>query len=463
MEVVATLIMTETWRGWEVARLVLVVGMPALLTSLFEPVISATETRVVGQAGTLALAALMPGTSLFAAVSEVSYSFSVITTGFISNKIGLAGESPEEVEKLQGEIVRSMNSILLTGIAMGTLVCIAFFVGVTPSLGALGVDPSMRSPVANYISVRALSIPFFLIIALAEGGYIGKQDTVTPMWIYGINCVVTILGLVAVATFMPSIMLTGSAACYMGGMVITAAYAVWLMCRDKMLKATWSPSFIPREELFELLNKTVAYAIGVFTRMAIYSTIAALVMSWGPMESAAHKICYEGYWLLSFFTEPMFTAANALLPRELARDKGSAKFMVRLIIGLSVALGAALFGGAWACTTMPIFTSDPELLLFMRPLSLPLACTILLSSVVYSLEGIMVGLNQVKYLRMIHSCNFFVMSGYLYLVRTMDWGMLGVWYGLIKFRAQAQAMLVDGFHSSGQYSQWPREEWFGKP
>ena len=55
--------------------------------------------------------------------------------------------------------------------------------------------------------------------------------------------------------------------------------------------------------------------------MAMSASVTASASALGVVPGATHKVALEIFWLLSFLTEPIFTACNALLPRELARGK----------------------------------------------------------------------------------------------------------------------------------------------
>ena len=77
-------------------------------------------------------------------------------------------------------------------------------------------------------------------------------------------------------------------------------------------------------------------------------------------------MAFECYYLLSFCTEPMFTAATALLPRNLVLNPDLARKLVRVIIGSACVVGVGLTVVAYIATNNPIFTHDPAVLLLLK-------------------------------------------------------------------------------------------------
>jgi Na+-driven multidrug efflux pump len=92
--------------------------------------------------------------------------------------------------------------------------------------------------------------------------------------------------------------------------------------------------------------------VGAFSRMGTYAAITASASSLGVVPGAAHKVALEVFWLLSFLTEPVFTACNALLPRELGAGRyQSARKFRGALVAVAAALGAVLASVAAAVTT----------------------------------------------------------------------------------------------------------------
>lgn len=74
------------------------------------------------------------------------------------------------------------------------------------------------------------------------------------------------------------------------------------------------------------------------------------------------QVAYECYFLLSFCTEPMFTAANALMPRFLVRAPSSAAKLALVLLSTAATVGFVLMTIAALATQNPVFTTDPVVL-----------------------------------------------------------------------------------------------------
>ena len=96
----------------------------------------------------------------------------------------------------------------------------------------------------------------------------------------------------------------------------------------------------------------------------------------------------ETFWILSFLTEPVFTACNALIPRELHAGRwGSARKLRGALVALSVALGVALSGAAFAMTRTAVYSDDPLVTAALMTLTTPLSVALGLSAIAYGVEG----------------------------------------------------------------------------
>eukprot|EP00959_Pyramimonas_sp_CCMP1952_P268091 5605427-Pyramimonas_sp.AAC.4 len=89
----------------------------------------------------------------------------------------------------------------------------------------------------------------------------------------------------------------------------------------------------------DALQSVGVMVIGTFARMGTYVTMTTIATSMGIVEGAAHKVAFESYYLLSFGTEPLFTAATSLLPRDMKLGVGRAVKLRKLLFVGATALG----------------------------------------------------------------------------------------------------------------------------
>ena len=109
-----------------------------------------------------------------------------------------------------------------------------------------------------------------------------------------------------------------------------------------------------------MLNEIGWMFLGAFSRMGTYAAITASASALGVLPGATHKVALETFWILSFLTEPVFTACNALIPRELHAGRwGSARKLRAALVALSVLLGGLLSCAAFVMTRTAVYSDDP--------------------------------------------------------------------------------------------------------
>ena len=213
-------------------------GLPALVNSCIEPVISSAETACAGKIGVLYLAALAPSSSLFAFAAEMCFAVSIVVTNTIAKTA--AGESRAmSLAESEGDVItdgmeeeeatRNMRGTITAAVAAsfvsGAVLALALALAAGPLLSLMHVPPEVAPVVRTYVAVRALGLPFFAASNAAEGVFIGQRDGVTPMVAWTATGVIT-LGVIVLAAH-PSALglgLPGSAAAISLGQALTALW-----------------------------------------------------------------------------------------------------------------------------------------------------------------------------------------------------------------------------------------------
>ena len=97
-------------------------GLPALVNSCIEPMISSAETACAGKIGVLYLAALAPSSSLFAFAAEMCFAMSIVVTNTIakvaageSRGAGGSEEEEEEAAKQRNTITAAVAASFVSG------------------------------------------------------------------------------------------------------------------------------------------------------------------------------------------------------------------------------------------------------------------------------------------------------------------------------------------------------------
>lgn len=471
-------------------------GLPALVNSCIEPVISSAETACAGKIGVLYLAALAPSSSLFAFAAEMCFAVSIVVTNTIAKTA--AGESRAmSLAESEGDAItdgmeeeeatRNMRGTITAAVAAsfvsGAVLALALALAAGPLLSLMHVPPEVAPVVRTYVAVRALGLPFFAASNAAEGVFIGQRDGVTPMVAWTATGVIT-LGVIVLAAH-PSALglgLPGSAAAISLGQALTALWFFRGLARNGWLAwpegdaregaaggedgagdAGWSSPGAWRSELTRrasafalaakalwsrsvsvlvesrMLNEIGWMFLGAFSRMGTYAAITASASALGVLPGATHKVAMETFWILSFLTEPVFTACNALIPRELHAGRwGSARKLRGALVALSVALGVALSGAAFAMTRTAVYSDDPLVTAALMTLTTPLSVALGLSAIAYGVEGTIIGCGEVGYLGRTHARDFLLVLALLKAHQVFPAiagsGLSGIWWVLAFFQ-----------------------------
>ena len=203
-------------------------------------------------------------------------------------------------------------------------------------------------------------------------------------------------------------------------------------------KALWSRSVSVLVES-RMLNEIGWMFLGAFSRMGTYAAITASASALGVLPGATHKVAMETFWILSFLTEPVFTACNALIPRELHAGRwGSARKLRGALVALSVALGVALSGAAFAMTRTAVYSDDPLVTAALMTLTTPLSVALGLSAIAYGVEGTIIGCGEVGYLGRTHARDFLLVLALLKAHQVFPAiagsGLAGIWWVLAFFQ-----------------------------
>ena len=461
-------------------------GLPALVNSCVEPLLSSAETACAAKIGTVYLAALAPSSSLFAFAAEMCFAMSVVVTTAAAKAAAKASAASDTLRRAKEarsvtssnalELEQAANQSQLTlrrtataattaSFAVGAVLAVAFATLAEPLLRIMHVPPEVAPIVRAYVATRALGLPFFAASNAAEGVYIGHEDGVTPMKAWTATGAVSLVALLAFAH--PQLLnlgLQGAAAAIALGQVTTALWFMkgmrkkgWLVgsggnaqlgskvVPQKVTKTSVSLGSVIKDST-AVLRETNMHSeigwmfLGAVSRMGTYAILTASASALGVIPGATHKVALEIYWLLSFLTEPIFTACNALLPRELAKGNiGGAIRLRNALVTTAVLLGCGLASAGVFLANLGVFSDDPLVAACLKALAAPLAVSLGLAATAYGVEGTIIGCGQVAYLGKTHFRDFFVVAGMLWFrstattttpTLTSTWWLLAGFQGL---------------------------------
>jgi putative MATE family efflux protein len=228
--------------------------------------------------------------------------------------------------------------------------------------------------------------------------------------------------------------LDGSAAGTVVAQAAMGAAFAWLLLR---------PPATSRRPRRELLAPLLRISGELFVRSAAlllaFATASAVVARIGETSLGAHQIAMGLFVFGALVLDAIAIAGQVLVGRALgAGDAAAARAVALRTIGWSLAAGC-LFAAvllALAGTLPRAFTSDPAVIERAHAIWPVLALMQPLAAVVFALDGILIGAGDTRYLAgsmLLGGVCVYVPIALLSLA--LDWGITGVWAGLLALMA----------------------------
>ena len=390
-------------------RMVATVVLPMYMTSLVEPAVGLAETAILGHlpdtGSAPALAAMALTSPLFNLAHEWAWDLSIAVAS-----ASAGAKSARQARALVG------RTILIAAVA-GTALAGVLLVGAGAAYAACAPG-SIGRMAAAYAAVRALTMPTLLCSNVIEGFWYGQKDSVTPAVVYVLSSAATICALYLAA---PRFGILGAAVSLVVGSFATAAMH-YVALRVRAPVGASGAGAARRSDAasgggdgsgsdsdsgsgddgdldtLALVRKVSAslrsgYALATISmcKIGVYGLISLSVANAGVVHAtAAYKVFAEIYWTLSFTCEPSFMAASTLLPsarsEQLRTRQKLVKPTARALYAFATLVGLILAGVGASMATMPVLTSNPQVLAHLAPAAGLVSLTLFLSSFTYTTE-----------------------------------------------------------------------------
>ncbi len=395
-------------------------AIPALGALAAEPLYLLVDTAIVGHLGTRELAALAIAATVLSTLVSLCIFLTYGTTAQVARLHG-AGDLARA-----GQLAaQSLWLAIGLGLALA-LACVLFADPLVTLLGGRGETAGLA---ARYLRISAAGLPAALI-ALAGQGYLrGVGDLRTPLVIVvaaqAANVVLELWFVYGLDWG-----LDGSAAGTVAAQAAMGAAFAWLLLR--------APA-IGRRPRRALLAPLLRISGELFVRSAAllvaFVTASAVIARIGETSLAAHQIAMGLFIFSALVLDAIAIAAQVLVGRALgAADAGGARAVARRTIAWALAAGGLFAAVLLALSgTLPrAFTSDPAVIERAHAIWLMLAFMQPLAAVVFALDGILIGAGDTRYLAgsmLLAGVGVYVPIALLALA--LDWGVTGVWAGLL--------------------------------
>lgn len=418
-------------------------AIPAIISGIAEPVLSATDAAVVGnikEFGIESLAAVgIVGTFLSALIWILAQTRSAISA-IVSQNLG-AGK----LKDLQNFPAQA----IYFNIGLSIIVLFSTYFFVEDILQLLNAEGMVLSFSIDYYNIRVWGFPLTLFTFAVFGLFRGLQNTFWPMVIATIGATMNIgldFALVyGIEGYISPMGIKGAAwASFISQAVMAIIALVFLLKKTEISLKLKFP-------LHPEIKRLVAMSFNLFLRSVALNTALILATreaaALGKEYIAAHTIAFNIWIFTAFFIDGYGAAGNILGGKLLGERNYSSLWKLTKkvnLYNLGVALALVFIGLILYEPLGLLFNKDEKVLsifygmFFMALLCLPF------NALAFTLDSIFKGLGEMRYLRnVLLGATLFGFIPVLYFSKYMDWGLIGIWAALIVWVAyRAVALMI---------------------
>ena len=393
-------------------------AVPALGALAAEPLYVLADTAIIGHLGTPELASLALAAALLSGAFTV---FNFLTYGTTAQVARLAGAGRE------AEARRLGVQALWLGAGLGVVLLAALVALAAPAVALMGGKGEIGEQAVLYLRISALGAPLFMLATAAQGYLRGVSDLRTPLIILLVaNGVNVVLDVVFIYGFGWG--LAGSAAGTVIAQLGMGAAFVWVVLRVEPMAAPRLAAMRP------LMRVGSEIAVRTSALLASFLVASAVLARVGAPSLGAHQIAFQLFVFLALVLDALAIAGQVMVGRMLGGgDAAGARAAAGRMIAWSVAAGA-VFGVVLLALGDVIpraFTSDPAVIERAQEIWPLFAAMMPANGAVFALDGILIGAGDTRFLMwgMLAAAAAYVPVALLALAN--DWGIVGVWCGLL--------------------------------
>jgi len=389
--------------------------VPALAALAAEPLYSIVDTALVGHLGADELGGVAVGTAAFTASFWLFSFLAFGVTPKVARALG-AGDT-------EGAADVGMQALLIAA-AAGTAVALLGASLRGPIVSLLGGEGRVAALGETYLGIRMLSAPFVLVALAGNGWLRGAQNTRTPMKIALVS---------AAANAVLAYLLIYPVGWGVGGAAIATltcqagAAAAFLVVLRPALRGT-RPR-VNKDVALSLLKVGADLVVRTGSLLAALTLATALATRMGTISVAAWQIAMQVFLLLSLSMDALAIVGQSLIARHLgAGDPAAAEGLARRLLELSVVAGALLALALFAARggVARVFTDDAVVITTASLLLGWLALAQPLGALVFTLDGILIGALQTRFLAYAMLASSLLFAGVSLFAYNAGWGLRGL-------------------------------------
>ncbi|WP_420401341.1 MATE family efflux transporter [Flagellimonas sp.] len=406
-------------------------AIPATISGIAEPILSITDTAIVGNIpvdGLESLAAAgIVGSFLSMLIWVLGQTRSSISA-IISQYLG-AGKL-EEVKNLPAQAI-FFNILLSIVVLLSTIFIIEEIFSLFEASGKI------LQYCISYYSIRVWGFPLTLFTFAVFGIFRGLQNTFYPMIIAligaALNIVLDFAFVYGIEGIIPAMYLDGAAWASLISQAVMALMVFVLLIKktEISLKLVFPLNKELKRLIFMSLNLFVrALALNAALIIAVREATAL-----GDRFIGAHTIAINLWLFAAFFIDGYGAAGNSMGGKLLGAEdyKGLWRLATKIMkYGMVVSLILMLLGFIFYYSVGEIFSNDLIVLntfysiFFIVILGLPM------NTMAFVFDGLFKGLGEMKYLRnVLLSATFLGFVPALYLGKYLGWGFYAIWIAFV--------------------------------
>jgi MATE family multidrug resistance protein len=402
-------------------------AIPALIAGIAEPLLSITDTAIIGNIDENATESLAAVGIVGAFISMLVWVFGQIRSAISSIISQYVGAN--KLGKIEALPAQAM-AIVVAGSLLVLVISYPFAKQIFQFYNASG---TVLNFCVTYFKIRIFGFPFSLFVFAVFGTFRGLQNTYYPMIIAIIgavlNVVLDLVFVYGVEGFIPAMNIEGAAYASLIAQVTMALIALILLLKKTSISLKISLPF--HEEIPNLLGmignlfiRTIALNIALYFATA-YAT------GYGNEYIAAYTIGLN-LWLLGAFMIDGYSSAGNILSGKLLGSKDY-ETLVKLSIKLAkyvffIGIIISIFGFVFYDFIGQIFTKDPLVLEQFYHVFWIVILTQPISAITFIFDGMFKGMGEMKYLRnlLILSTGFVFIPTLLFF-DWLDYKLVAIW------------------------------------
>ena len=290
----------------------------------------------------------------------------------------------------------------------------------------MGGEGEVKDGAVLYLRISALGAPLFILASAAQGYLRGVGDLRTPLLILVVAHIVNVcLELLFVYGFDWG--LKGSA----WGTVIAQAGMAGAFFAVQYRAGLERPHPDKMRPLMRIGSEIAVRTTALTGSFLLGSAVLARI---GAASLGAHQIAFQLWVFLALVLDAIAIAGQVMVGRMLGAGAArEARAAAIRMIGWSVAIGA-LFGAvllALGDFVPELFTDDPAVVAKANEIWPLFALMMPFNGAVFALDGILIGAGDTRFLMWGMLAAAAVYIPIVLLTLHNDWGIAGVWWGLV--------------------------------